>query len=437
MSRLLSGPRPESGHLRHGLHQHELRRHSEEPREASRRVSSDLTVNCGSSYIFLTINICPTLFAMYDPLLLALNGNHNQSNCLGKLDNSSSPPVVSYAFPLNDTTQNACGNVIQIQDEAGSGIFNDFSTIQTVVLSGFVSTPSIASSGTISYSTSLYYNFSCHYPLQYLINQTRLSTYSVSVAVNTNNGSFISTLSMKLFLDANFSMTLDQNGTALPLKTRIYVQIDATGLAANFNVLLDQCFATPTMIVTSVAEDRHQFLTGCSIQDRTEVFANGNSKRAQFSFETFRFIKYVNQKPCTIFLHCITRLCQPEQCAQFLQGCSQGTNVTGSARRKRASAKASTAPLEGTSSSVTVSSGPIYTVDEASTGIGPSSGSLFGLLIGLIIAVILSTGLIVASITTYKLYHLRATQAALKYAVNSGSNGQGIYMIPTMQPQPL
>ncbi|XP_069081119.1 zona pellucida-like domain-containing protein 1 isoform X4 [Pleurodeles waltl] len=345
---------------------------------------------------------------MYDPLLLALNGNHNQSNCLGKLDNSSSPPVVSYAFPLNDTTQNACGNVIQIQDEAGSGIFNDFSTIQTVVLSGFVSTPSIASSGTISYSTSLYYNFSCHYPLQYLINQTRLSTYSVSVAVNTNNGSFISTLSMKLFLDANFSMTLDQNGTALPLKTRIYVQIDATGLAAN-----------------------------CSIQDRTEVFANGNSKRAQFSFETFRFIKYVNQKPCTIFLHCITRLCQPEQCAQFLQGCSQGTNVTGSARRKRASAKASTAPLEGTSSSVTVSSGPIYTVDEASTGIGPSSGSLFGLLIGLIIAVILSTGLIVASITTYKLYHLRATQAALKYAVNSGSNGQGIYMIPTMQPQPL
>ncbi|XP_069470412.1 zona pellucida-like domain-containing protein 1 [Ambystoma mexicanum] len=139
-------------------------------------VNSDLTVNCGPSSIFVSINICPAVFAMQDPMHLALNGRHNNSNCLGTLDISSIPPVVTYTLPLDDTTQNACGTDIQIQEQQGIGVFSEFSSTQTVIVSGFVDTPPKAQRGYISYSTNLLYNFSCYYPLQYLINNSHIAT---------------------------------------------------------------------------------------------------------------------------------------------------------------------------------------------------------------------------------------------------------------------
>ncbi|XP_053545800.1 zona pellucida-like domain-containing protein 1 [Bombina bombina] len=373
-------------------------------------VDSDIIVTCGPSEISLTINACPVQFASFNPESLALNGQHNQSHCAGALVTSLDPPVMSFTFPLNDTRQNPCGNTIEIINSQGSGLFADYSNVQTVVISGFVDTPAIAESGIVSFSTNLNYNFSCHYPLQYFLNNVQLLTSSASVAVNTNNGSFISTLSMRLFLDENFTVPLENNGSTLPLKQKVYVQVIATNLTANFHVHLDQCFATPAPVITTIPSEKYSLLTGCNVENKTTIIQNGKSKTATFSFETFRFLAHSTQAKSTIYLHCMTRLCQPDQCVALQQICST------SKRRKR-----DVTYIQRATDTVTVSSGPIYTTDDAGvtsqlsgqsnlSGAKELEGTLTGLIVGLIIAALLGAALVFGVVILYKMYRLRASQ---------------------------
>ncbi|XP_029429489.1 zona pellucida-like domain-containing protein 1 [Rhinatrema bivittatum] len=364
--------------------------------------NSDIAVTCGPTSMFLSINLCPVVYANFDPLLLALNGIHNQTNCGGTLDNSTDPPVMTFTLPLNNT---ACGNSV-IQQNIGSGVFSDYSVVQTVVISGFVDTPALSEGGLISYSTNLYYNFSCRYPLQYLLNNTLIQTSSAALAVNTNNGSFLSTLRMSLFSDSAFSSEMPTNGTILPLKTTVYVQVNVTNLT-NFNVLLAECFATPSPVITTIPAERYSFLTGCNVNNKTTVIANGNGTTARFSFETFRFLQHSGQKTSSIYLHCITRLCQPDVCTQTLNSCNNNSTRR---RREANAAKPITSP--GSSNSVTVSSGPIYTGDEAAaTEEKQLQSTLTGLIVGLVITAILGTCLIVISAFLIKKYRLRGSQS--------------------------
>ncbi|XP_063797974.1 zona pellucida-like domain-containing protein 1 [Pseudophryne corroboree] len=380
-------------------------------------VDSDITVNCGPTTITLSINACPVQYAMFDPLTLALNGKHSMNNCIGILQTTFDPPVVQFVFPFNDTTQNACGNVISIVSNIGTGIFQSFSNIQTVIISGYVDTPQTLDTSLISYSTNLNYNFSCYYPLQYMLNNTQILTSSANVAVNTNNGSFISTLSMQLFTDQNLTVPLQSNGSALQLKKKVYVAVIATNLTANFNVLLDECFATPLPLMTTTASDKFVLLAGCTTANRTTVLLNGFGKSAEFMFDTFRFLQYSSQQISTIYLHCSTRLCQPDTCTTLLQACNTPSSTSGRRRRDVALAE-----NDGATERVTVSSGPIYTTDTEATDLSSSQsnsvaeakqlqGTLMGLVVGLIIAAMLGAALVFASVILYKMYRLRDSQA--------------------------
>lgn len=128
-----------------------------------------------------------------------------------------------------------------------TGPFSSFLSIQSVIITGYIDTPR-SDQGLISYSTDLYYHFSCRYPLEYLINNTQIVAWvpvnlkkkslhcakrdifscwllqqvvnvwtheadiyiqslsfpcffssSVSVATSDNNGTFIDTLKMGVF----------------------------------------------------------------------------------------------------------------------------------------------------------------------------------------------------------------------------------------------
>ncbi|XP_071969338.1 zona pellucida-like domain-containing protein 1 [Engystomops pustulosus] len=379
-------------------------------------VDADITVDCGPSSISLTINVCPVQYAEFDPNSLALNGQQSKNSCLGILDTSFDPPIIKFVFPINDTTENACGNSITIENSVGTGFFQSFSNVQTVVISGFVNTPLITDSSLITYSTNLNYNFSCHYPLQYMLNNTQLLTSSANVAINTNNGTFISTLSMQIFSDVNFTIPLQSNGSALPLKKNVYVQVTATNLTANFNVHLDECFATPSPLVTTEPASKFSLLSGCSVTSRTNILSNGVGKTAQFMFETFRFLQHSGQPTSTIYLHCATRLCQPDTCAKLQQDCNAALTTPPSVRRRRAAKAATT---DGTTESVTVSSGPIYTRDTETTAIsaGQASGAsevnqlqgtLTGLIVGIIIAALLGFALAIVSLILYKTSRIRS-----------------------------
>ncbi|KAM6972868.1 zona pellucida-like domain-containing protein 1 [Aplochiton taeniatus] len=346
-------------------------------------VNADLTVACGTIVITLEINLCTAQWAGFDPANLALNGEHNRSECQGVVDYSKNPPVIRYQLPVNQSLDNPCRQSLQIVDEVPdqSGPFSSFSKIQSVIITGFIDTPA-SSTGIISYSTDLYYHFSCRYPLEYLLNNTQIVSSSVSVATSDNNGSFIDTLQMSVFNDTNYTYPLAVPASGLQLRTKVYVEVKAINLTGSFNVLLDNCFATPSPYNLSNIV-KQNFFTGCNVEQRASVITNGRSKNARFNFEAFRFVVHRDQDRSSLYLHCILRLCEPTKCQDILNACT-------SSRRRRSVAEFGTESPE----SATVTLGPIYT----QRGTGTETGAVVENpvnLTGLVVGVVFGTAAVV------------------------------------------
>ncbi|KAG7249903.1 hypothetical protein CRUP_037537 [Coryphaenoides rupestris] len=150
---------------------------------------TDISVECGTTSISLFILLCPVVFTGYNESDLILNEVSNNPQCEGTYDKSASPPyVVRFNFPLN--MSDACGSVFKTTSTAGTGTNRPgrrehmevlgmldngwfFGTVNTVNVSGLVRSQD-PTTGTVTYNTELKYYFSCAYPLEYLINNTRL-----------------------------------------------------------------------------------------------------------------------------------------------------------------------------------------------------------------------------------------------------------------------
>lgn len=77
--------------------------------------NDDLNVDCGVNIIKLEVNLCTAQWAGFDPTGLALNGMHNNSQCMGTIDTSVNPPVIRYQLPVNDTQGNLCRQSLQVR----------------------------------------------------------------------------------------------------------------------------------------------------------------------------------------------------------------------------------------------------------------------------------------------------------------------------------
>ncbi|XP_053176192.1 zona pellucida-like domain-containing protein 1 [Scomber japonicus] len=280
---------------------------------ARRPKYTDIAVVCGTSAISLAIQICPAIYTGYNESLLILN-HISDMNCQGTLDTSVAPPVVRFSFPI--TEGNACGSNFLTTSTPGTGIFSDFSNIQTVNVSGVVRSfdPTI---GTITYNAELKYYYSCAYPLEYLINNTQMDVSSSSIALKDNNGSFISTLSMALYQDINYTKPLVMPSLGIELRTKVYVQVVASNLTSQYFVHLDRCYASVSPQPSNSTS--FNLFVSCSIDQLTTMLENGDSQKARFYFSAFRFIEQQNETISTYYLHCITRLCERSVCSTFKQ----------------------------------------------------------------------------------------------------------------------
>lgn len=315
--------------------------------EARRPQVSDIAVQCGTSSIGLAIQLCPVIYTGYNETLLILNHMLDPA-CRATLDDSVTPPVARFNFPLNMT--HACGSIFRTTSAAGTGIFSDFSNIQTVNISGVVRSID-PTTGTITYNAELKYYYSCAYPLEYLINNTQIDVSASSIAIKDNNGSFISTLSLELFRDANYTDSMVIPDLGIELRTNVYVEVKATNLTGQYHVLLDRCYAS----ISSLPSNSSFFnlFVPCSKDQFTTMIENGDSQSARFRFPAFRFIEQQNETVSTYYLHCITRLCEKSTCSTFKQ-CNN--------RRKRSTLD--TSPL-GISKTYTISSPKIITKTES------------------------------------------------------------------------
>nr|XP_061797487.1 zona pellucida-like domain-containing protein 1 [Nerophis lumbriciformis] len=289
--------------------------------------NSDITVDCGAEIMKLTIYLCPIYQELYNESLMVLNNNFNNGDCFGVADFDANPPVLNFSIPINQSSLSSCGNDFKIINQVGTGVFAAFSNVQFVNISGSVTSVD-PSAGMITYRPTLLYKFSCFYPMQYLLNNTELGVAGLNVAITDNNGSFISTLSLKLFADDGFITPLIIPPTGIQLKTKIYVAVIATNLTDRFNVLLDRCYATTSPDPNY--EFYYDLFIGCDIDGQTEVLNNGDAQVARFSIEAFRFVEHSNRTVSTFYLHCVTRLCEVSTCDSLKPNCSPNT-----ARRRR------------------------------------------------------------------------------------------------------
>ncbi|XP_067253213.1 zona pellucida-like domain-containing protein 1 [Chanodichthys erythropterus] len=302
---------------------------------------TDISVECGTEYIGLAIKFCPVLYTGYNESELILNNVFNNPECQGTLDVTASPPVARFKFPLNST--NACGSNFVTIRSAGTGVFSDFSNIETVNISGAVRSKDITT-GTVTYNAELKYYYSCSYPLEYLINNTRVDVSSSSIAVKDNNGSFISTLKLRLFRDINYTQPLVMPPIGIELRTNVFVQVEATNLTSQYFLLLDRCYASISNTPTTT--NYFNLFVPCEMDRLTKMLVNGEMQLARFSFPAFRFTEQQNQTVSTYFLHCITRLCEISSCSTFRQ-CS---------KRKRRDVAPTTPSPNGVTDSTTITS---------------------------------------------------------------------------------
>lgn len=279
-----------------------------------RQELTDISVECGTSYIDLAILLCPALYTGYNETLLILNDIFNLNECKGTLDDDVDPPVVRFRFPINMT--HACGSSFKTTSAAGTGVFADFSNIETVNITGAVRShdPTV---GVVTYNAEITYFYSCAYPLEYLINNTRVDVSSSSISVRDKNGSFISTLRMELFFDDQFKVPLKIPEDGLELRQVIYVQVRAENLTDQYSVLMDRCYASISPLPSN--STFFNLFVPCSKDKSTTIIINGDGHIAQFSFQAFRFIEQQNEDVSTYYLHCITRLCEISTCESFKQ----------------------------------------------------------------------------------------------------------------------
>lgn len=338
----------------------------------------------------LLIQICPVVYTGYNESQLLMNHLVNP-DCEATVDTSVSPPVARFSFPLNST--NACGSNFRYTSAPGTGIFADFSNIQTVNISGIV-TAVDPTTGAVTYNAELKYYYSCAYPLEYLVNNTQVDVSGSSVSITDRNGTFLSTLSLTLYANKNFSRVLVMTDEGVELRTEIYVEVKATNLTAQYHVLLDRCYASISPLPAN--SSYFNLFVPCSKDKFTTMITNGESHSARFYFPAFRFIEQQNEFVSTYYLHCITRLCEKSTCDSFKQ-CS--------ARRKRAAKELDPDSVYTLTSSeiVTKPSASVsipQTMDETSEGQSSSTG--LGVTVG-VLATICLIGVIVGAVFYKKL----------------------------------
>lgn len=150
-----------------------------------------------------------------------------------------------------------------------------------------------------------------------MLTQSHPLRSSSTIAIKDKNGSFVSTLSMSLYKDAEYTLPLVIPPLGVELRTNIFVEVAAFNLSAQYFVLLDRCYASVSPHPTN--STFFNLFVSCSIDQLTTMGENGESQRARFSFKAFRFIEQQNETVSTYYIHCITRLCERSTCSTFKQ----------------------------------------------------------------------------------------------------------------------
>nr|XP_003418851.2 pancreatic secretory granule membrane major glycoprotein GP2 isoform X1 [Loxodonta africana] len=184
----------------------------------------------------------------------------------------------------------ACGNILE-RNKTHAIYQNTFSLVNNFIIR----------------DTILYVNFQCAYPLDMKVSlQTALQPIVSSLNISLDGkGEFV--VRMALFQDQNYTSPYEGDVAVLSVESILYVgAILDRGDTSRFNLLLRNCYATPTK---DKADPVKYFIirNSCpNLQDSTiYVEENGVSSESRFSVQMFMFAGNYD----LVFLHCEVHLC--------------------------------------------------------------------------------------------------------------------------------
>ncbi|XP_057605687.1 pancreatic secretory granule membrane major glycoprotein GP2 isoform X1 [Hippopotamus amphibius kiboko] len=195
------------------------------------------------------------------------------------------------------TQAGACGNILE-RNQTHAIYTNSFSLVNDFIIR----------------DTILSINFQCAYPLDMKVSlQTALEPIVSSLNISVDGeGEF--TVRMALFQDQNYTSPYEGAEVVLSVESMLYVgAILERGDTSRFNLVLKNCYATPTgnstdpvryFIIKNSCPNQHD--------STINVEENGMSSESRFSVQMFMFAGNYD----LVFLHCEISLCDTlkEQC---------------------------------------------------------------------------------------------------------------------------
>ncbi|XP_053326747.1 uncharacterized protein LOC128501337 [Spea bombifrons] len=159
----------------------------------------------------------------------------------------------------------------------------------------------------VIYREEYFVDVSCSYPLDMNVSSGTTLYPTISTIYIKVDGSGEFKVTMALFEDAGFSTPYKRDTIALSTKDMLYVGVYIEGDTPDFDLVMVNCFATPTqsfydpvrynLIRNSCPNEQEKTLT---------VASNGISKKGQFSVQMFKFIGNYSY----VYLHCEVHLCE-------------------------------------------------------------------------------------------------------------------------------
>ncbi|XP_021568388.1 pancreatic secretory granule membrane major glycoprotein GP2 isoform X2 [Carlito syrichta] len=199
---------------------------------------------------------------------------------------------------MNSPVQaSACGNILE-RNQTHAIYKNTLSLVNELIIRDMIFT----------------INFQCAYPLDMKVSlQTALQPIVSSLNVSVGgDGEF--TVRMALFQDQNYTNPYEGAAAVLSVESMLYVgAILERGDTSRFNLLLRNCYATPT---EDKADPVKYFIIRNSCPNHLDstihVEENGRSSESRFSVQMFMFAGHYD----LVFLHCEVHLCDSlnEQC---------------------------------------------------------------------------------------------------------------------------
>ncbi|XP_029354698.1 ZP domain-containing protein-like [Echeneis naucrates] len=229
---------------------------------------------------------------------------NDPSNTACSLQTHSNSSHITAVIPLN-----ACGT--QIEEDGDNLLFrNELSLVDK-------------STDLITRKHQLEIQFCCQYPKRGNVTLGFTAHRKNVTVLEKGYGTF--TYEFEFYPDNQYQKRIDPSSYPLEfyLKSRIYMQIEATSSLNNTELFIDSCRASP-YDNTNYQPTYPIIENGCTVDPTVEIYHPQHNKQFRFSMEAFKFIGQHDQ----VFITCSVMMCEAKNPhTRAAQGCINSTSV--------------------------------------------------------------------------------------------------------------